>query len=202
MSLIYIIFLSNLYAWMIWPDFLKKCSFEIWIFFYPFFSFVLQVPVVVDDNGCNGNEDINFRFTGLVIYMSILCLSESYACAYSIFENYLLKFVLCRFTLSGRVVGAVGGESCLAKNEGPSNVEVELLSPAGDLVSSVLTSSSGSYLFTNIIPGRKAPILLLQRTYVCFPPFHVATHLVALLRQLPNTNSYPRLMNIRFIIFD
>ncbi|KAF7804939.1 nodal modulator 1 [Senna tora] len=81
-----------------------------------------KVPVVVDDNGCNGNEDINFRFTG--------------------------------FAISGRVVGAVGGESCLVKNGGPSNVEVELLSPSGDLVSSVLTSSSGSYLFTNIIPGR------------------------------------------------
>ncbi|XP_054800411.1 uncharacterized protein LOC129304687 [Prosopis cineraria] len=81
-----------------------------------------KVPAVVDDDGCNGNEDINFRFTG--------------------------------FTISGRVVGAVGGKSCSVKNGGPSNVEVELLSPAGDLVSSVLTSSSGGYLFTNIFPGR------------------------------------------------
>ncbi|KAG4913760.1 hypothetical protein AAZX31_19G204100 [Glycine max] len=81
-----------------------------------------KVPVVVDNNGCNGNEDINFRFTG--------------------------------FTISGRVVGAVGGESCSVKNGGPSNVKVELLSLSGDLVSSVLTSSSGSYLFTNIIPGK------------------------------------------------
>ena len=53
----------------------------------------------------------------------------------------------------GRVVGAVGGESCPNKNGGPSNVNVELLSPTGDLVSSVLTSPTGSYLFTNIIPG-------------------------------------------------
>ncbi|KAJ1412555.1 Immunoglobulin-like fold [Sesbania bispinosa] len=81
-----------------------------------------KVPVVVDNQGCNGNEDINFRFTG--------------------------------FTISGRVVGAVGGESCSVKNGGPSNVKVELLSPSGDLVSSVLTSPSGSYLFTNIIPGK------------------------------------------------
>ncbi|XP_027924979.1 nodal modulator 1 [Vigna unguiculata] len=81
-----------------------------------------KVPVVVDNNGCNGNEDINFRFTG--------------------------------FTISGRVVGAVGGESCSIKNGGPSNVNVELLSLSGDLVSSVSTSSSGSYLFTNIIPGK------------------------------------------------
>lgn len=51
-------------------------------------------------------------------------------------------------------MGAVGGESCSIKNGGPSNVNVELLSLSGDLVSSVSTSSSGSYLFTNIIPGR------------------------------------------------
>jgi hypothetical protein len=50
-------------------------------------------------------------------------------------------------------VGAAGGESCSVKNGGPSNVKVELLSPSGDLVSSVLTSSSGSYLFTNVNPG-------------------------------------------------
>ncbi|KAF4370085.1 uncharacterized protein LOC115708837 [Cannabis sativa] len=80
-----------------------------------------KVRVAVDDTGCNGNEDINFRFTG--------------------------------FTISGRVVGAVGGESCPIKEGGPSDVKVELLSPGGDLVSSVQTSSGGSYLFTNIIPG-------------------------------------------------
>ncbi|XP_058008575.1 uncharacterized protein LOC110645700 isoform X2 [Hevea brasiliensis] len=81
-----------------------------------------NVPVVVDDSGCNHNEDINFRFTG--------------------------------FTLSGKVVGAVGGESCSVKNGGPSNVNVELLSPSDDLISFVVTSSTGSYLFTNIIPGK------------------------------------------------
>lgn len=81
-----------------------------------------QVPVVVDQTGCNANEDINFRFTG--------------------------------FTVSGRVVGSVGGESCSNKNGGPSNVNVELLSPTGDLVTSVLTSPTGSYSFTNIIPGK------------------------------------------------
>ncbi|KAF3436558.1 hypothetical protein FNV43_RR23650 [Rhamnella rubrinervis] len=81
-----------------------------------------QVRVVVDDAGCNGNEDINFQFTG--------------------------------FTISGRVVGAIGGESCSLKNGGPSDVKVDLLSNTGDLVSSVSTSSSGSYLFKNIIPGK------------------------------------------------
>lgn len=81
-----------------------------------------KVPVVVDNTGCNGNEDINFRFTG--------------------------------FTVSGKVVGAVGGESCALKNGGPSNVKVDLLSPNGDLISSVSTSSVGSYLFKNILPGK------------------------------------------------
>ncbi|KAI7993915.1 Acetyl-CoA carboxylase 1 [Camellia lanceoleosa] len=81
-----------------------------------------QVPVVVDQAGCNANEDINFRFT--------------------------------EFTVSGKVVGSVGGESCSNKNGGPSNVNVELLSPTSDLVTSVLTSPTGSYSFTNIIPGK------------------------------------------------
>ncbi|CAL5348941.1 unnamed protein product [Camellia sinensis] len=81
-----------------------------------------QVPAVVDQAGCNANEDINFRFTG--------------------------------FTVSGRVVGSVGGESCSNKNGGPSNVNVELLSPTGDLVTSVLRSPTGSYSFTSIIPGK------------------------------------------------
>ncbi|BFG23849.1 hypothetical protein CerSpe_101230 [Prunus speciosa] len=80
-----------------------------------------KVPVVVDHTGCNGSEDINFRFTG--------------------------------FSISGRVVGAVGGGSCSVKNGGPSNIEVELLSDTGDVVSSVLTSAGGNYLFKNIIPG-------------------------------------------------
>ncbi|PSS14739.1 Nodal modulator 1 like [Actinidia chinensis var. chinensis] len=68
--------------------------------------------------------------------------------------NEDINFRFTGFTVSGRVVGAVGGESCPNKNGGPSNVNVELLSPTGDLVSSVLTSPTGSYLFTNIIPGK------------------------------------------------
>ncbi|GAB2282181.1 hypothetical protein Dimus_016732 [Dionaea muscipula] len=80
-----------------------------------------KVPVFIDHTGCNGNEDINFQFTG--------------------------------FTLSGRVIGAVGGESCQSKDGGPSNMAVELLSSAGDLISSVLTSSTGDYSFKNVTPG-------------------------------------------------
>ncbi|KAK4367254.1 hypothetical protein RND71_015134 [Anisodus tanguticus] len=81
-----------------------------------------QVPAVIDHTGCNGNEDINFRFTG--------------------------------FTVSGRIVGNVGGESCSQKDGGPSNVNVELLSPTGDVVSSALSKPRGTYSFTNTIPGK------------------------------------------------
>lgn len=81
--------------------------------------------------------------------------------------SHLLKLACCslnvthdRFTLSGRVVGAVGGESCPLRNGGPSNVKVDLLSSTGDIVSSVLTSSEGSYLFKNIVPGMHVEIFL------------------------------------------
>ena len=60
-----------------------------------------------------------------------------------------------RFTISGRVVGAVGGGSCSAKNGGPSNVNVKLLYPNDDLIYSIVTSPDGSYLFKNVIPGMR-----------------------------------------------
>ncbi|XP_030454773.2 uncharacterized protein LOC115676056 [Syzygium oleosum] len=69
-------------------------------------------------------------------------------------NNNDINFQFTGFTVSGRVVGAVGGESCSRKNEGPSNVNVNLLSSTGDIVSSVSTSSEGSYKFINITPGR------------------------------------------------
>lgn len=50
-------------------------------------------------------------------------------------------------------MGADSGDSCSHKNGGPSNVNVELLSPSGDVIASVSTTSTGSYLFENIIPG-------------------------------------------------
>lgn len=55
--------------------------------------------------------------------------------------------------ISGKVNGAVGGDSCTAKDGGPYDVKVDLLSSSGDLVSSVLTSETGNYVFTNILPG-------------------------------------------------
>ena len=55
--------------------------------------------------------------------------------------------------ISGRVKGAVGGERCSLKDGGPSGVAVELLSPSDDVIASVLTSATGDYSFTNVIPG-------------------------------------------------
>ncbi|KAF8074467.1 hypothetical protein N665_1101s0028 [Sinapis alba] len=69
-------------------------------------------------------------------------------------NNDDINFRFTGFTLSGKVLGAVGGESCMIKNGGPSDVNVELLSSDGDPIASVLTSSDGSYLFKNIIPGK------------------------------------------------
>lgn len=49
------------------------------------------------------------------------------------------NFQFTGFMISGRVKGAVGGESCSLKNGGPPDVKVELLSPLGDPISSVPT---------------------------------------------------------------
>ncbi|XP_013589411.1 nodal modulator 1-like [Brassica napus] len=69
-------------------------------------------------------------------------------------NNEDINFRFTGFTLSGKVLGAVGGESCTIKNVGPSDVNVELLSSDGDPIASILTSLDGSYLFKNIIPGK------------------------------------------------
>ncbi|AQK91365.1 Carbohydrate-binding-like fold [Zea mays] len=88
---------------------------------YYFIPVYDKVPVIIDHNGCNGNADINFQFTG--------------------------------FMISGKVVGAVGGKSC-SKRGGPAGVKIELMTDSDELIASALTSSSGEYSFTNIIPGR------------------------------------------------
>lgn len=54
--------------------------------------------------------------------------------------------------ISGKVLGAVGGESCSIMGGGPSDVKVDLLSPSDDLIATAFTSA-GQYSFTNIIPG-------------------------------------------------
>ncbi|KAL7598455.1 hypothetical protein Lser_V15G27442 [Lactuca serriola] len=69
-------------------------------------------------------------------------------------RNEDINFRFTGFSISGKVVGAIGGESCSSTDGGPSNVNVELLDSSGNIVSSVLTAVAGSYSFTNIIPGR------------------------------------------------
>ncbi|XP_042053548.1 nodal modulator 1-like [Salvia splendens] len=68
--------------------------------------------------------------------------------------NEDINFRFTGFTLSGKIAGAVSGDSCSHKGGGPSNVKVELISQSGDVVSSVTTTSTGSYSFNNIIPGK------------------------------------------------
>ncbi|KAL6517503.1 hypothetical protein OROMI_033204 [Orobanche minor] len=68
--------------------------------------------------------------------------------------NEDINFQFTGFTLSGRVVGAVSGGSCSHISGGPTNVNVKLSSPSGNVVSSVSTTSTGSYSFQNIIPGK------------------------------------------------
>ncbi|KAM0833417.1 hypothetical protein ACQ4PT_064262 [Festuca glaucescens] len=109
-----------------------------------------RVPVVIDQNGCNGNADINFQFTGSVALPFLFCI-VFYVCTIVRFKFKLLN-PLCRFTISGRIVGAVGARSC-SKDGGPSGVKVDLLSDSDELVASALTSSTGGYSFVNIIPG-------------------------------------------------
>lgn len=68
--------------------------------------------------------------------------------------NEDINFRFTGFSLSGRVLGAVGGQSCQLKNGGPSNVAVELLSSTDDSLFSVLTSTAGDYSFKNVAPGK------------------------------------------------
>ncbi|RAL42059.1 hypothetical protein DM860_011842 [Cuscuta australis] len=68
--------------------------------------------------------------------------------------NEDINFQFTGFTVSGRIVGGVGGDSCTQKYGGPPNVKVELLSPGDGVISSVLTTSSGTYSFTNVVPGK------------------------------------------------
>lgn len=73
----------------------------------------------------------------------------------------------CSLTLTGRIVGAVSGDSCSHKDGGPSNVKVGLVTPSGDVVASVSTTSTGSYSFNNIIPGLITTPVSLHCNLVC-----------------------------------
>ncbi|XP_020582694.1 LOW QUALITY PROTEIN: nodal modulator 1-like [Phalaenopsis equestris] len=68
-------------------------------------------------------------------------------------SNADVNFQFTGFMVSGRVLGAVGGNSCPNKSGGPSNVKIELLSIQDDVIATSFTSETGHYSFTNIIPG-------------------------------------------------
>lgn len=129
----------------------------------------LQVNVIVDQDGCNANADINFLLTGygpcrqISQFLFFNCQKKASWLFLSIKPDntsYFFLFYFCRFTLSGRLIGAVGGESCPIKDGGPSGVKVELLSISDDLIASSLTSAIGGYSFTNIIPGLTSLLFL------------------------------------------
>ncbi|KAL4324796.1 hypothetical protein GQ457_11G002280 [Hibiscus cannabinus] len=82
-------------------------------------------------------------------------------------NNEDINFQFTGFTLSGRIVGAVGGQSCSVKNGGPANVNVDLLSPHGNLISAEFTMSDGRYLFKNIIPG-----IVEKKKLLFYPRLH------------------------------
>eukprot|EP00250_Pteridium_aquilinum_P020313 c24781_g1_i1 orf=109-3804(+) len=73
-------------------------------------------------------------------------------------NNEDINFLYTGFSLSGKVVGAVGGPSCAAHiGSGPSDVTVSL-KPVAHLQDphrsvSVLTSRSGDFSFVNLVPG-------------------------------------------------
>lgn len=68
-------------------------------------------------------------------------------------SNADINFQITGFMVSGRVLGAVGGNSCPFKAGGPSNVKIELVSMSDDVIASSFTSETGHYSFTNVIPG-------------------------------------------------
>ncbi|CAI9104879.1 OLC1v1003663C1 [Oldenlandia corymbosa var. corymbosa] len=95
-----------------------------------------------------------FSSRGLFLLMNASHLHILGSSFHHQFKPTSLSYYYCSFTISGRVVGAVGGESCPNKNGGPSNVKVELLSPSGEVMSSVSTTSTGSYTFADVVPGK------------------------------------------------
>lgn len=142
-----------------------------------------KVPVTVDHSGCNANADINFKFTGYSLRCFIYYIFPALHCTASFFSltsSSLSHAYFCRFMISGRLLGPVGGDSCQFKNRGPSGVRVELLTPSDDLISHVSTSDAGDYSFPNVIPGQTFSSLIektvspLCHPYTCTVLIHIA----------------------------
>lgn len=84
-----------------------------------------------------------------------------------------LCWTRCSFTLSGKVLGGVGGPSCACQEEGPAGVKLTLTPvEGGEPVASVWTGAGGSYKFENLLTGsgflQKSPFgNLLWMHYLC-----------------------------------
>lgn len=95
-----------------------------------------------------------------------------------------------RFTLSGRILGGVGGPSCAGQEEGPAGVKLTLTPvEGGEPVASVSTAPGGNYKFENLLTGSGSLcrilfeyllwVLLLWHT-VCFI-IHLISRAICLL---------------------
>ncbi len=78
-----------------------------------------------------------------------------------------INFHFIGFTISRRVMGVVGAESCLDINGGHANVNIELISTSNDLINDVFMLQGGSYTFTNITP-RKYRLVSSHHEYINF----------------------------------
>ncbi|KAK6118530.1 hypothetical protein DH2020_047730 [Rehmannia glutinosa] len=81
-------------------------------------------------------------------------LSDSSSNTLIHFVRFLLSLITLVVHLIWESCGSSFRGSCSCKSGGPSNVNVELSSPNGNVVSSVSTTSTGNYSFKNIIPGK------------------------------------------------
>lgn len=77
---------------------------------------------------------------------------------------FFFDLAKCSFTLAGKILGGVGGQSC-AGEEGPAGVKVTLTTlEGGNPIASVLTTPGGSYKFENLLTG----IFLLDLPFTFF----------------------------------
>lgn len=93
-------------------------------------------------------------------------------CNYSSMDSQpcCLFFWLCRFTLSGKILGSVGGQSCLGQDEGPAGVKVSLTPiDGGEPIASLLTSKGGSYKFENLLTGSVGHLEIIHKDQKVFP---------------------------------
>lgn len=89
-----------------------------------------------------------------------------------------------RFTLSGKVLGGVGGSSCAGQGDGPAGVKVTLTPvEGGEPVATVLTDAGGNYKFENLLTGMWTALWSILQVFTSYPAFchwfHVPRHMLA-----------------------